>query len=148
MSGNGSYIKSFFTKEGTTHVASGRAGNVIGGGDWNKDRIIPDIIRALEKGQSIAVRNPNAIRPWQHVLEPLSGYLTTGQYLFENKKINGEAFNFGPSSEQIRTVLELSSELEKRWFGSNKSSIQITDNIPFEEAKLLKLNCDKNKSMS
>ncbi len=137
------YIQSFIAKKTNIKIATVRAGNVIGGGDWSADRIVVDCINAFHNDEIVELRSPAATRPWQHVLEPLSGYLTTGQYLFENKKINGEAFNFGPSSEQIRTVFELSSELEKRWFGSNKSNIQITDNIPFEEAKLLKLNCDK-----
>lgn len=138
-----SYIQSFISKKSNIKIAIVRAGNVIGGGDWSADRIVVDCINAFNNNSTVELRSPSATRPWQHVLEPLSGYLVAGQFLFENKNINGEAFNFGPSSEQIRTVYELSSELEKRWFGENKNLIQITDNIPFEEAKLLKLNCDK-----
>lgn len=138
-----SYIQSFIAKKNTTKIAVVRAGNVIGGGDWSADRIVVDCINAFTKDGYVELRSPAATRPWQHVLEPLSGYLTVGQHLIEDKKINGEAFNFGPSSEQIRTVLELSSELEKRWFDEAGNRIKVTDNIPFEEAKLLKLNCDK-----
>ncbi len=137
------YIQSFISKKSNIKIATVRAGNVIGGGDWSADRIVVDCINAFTSQKNVELRSPAATRPWQHVLEPLSGYLTTGQYLFENRAINGEAFNFGPSAEQLRTVYELSSELEKRWFGESKSLIKITDNIPFEEAKLLKLNCDK-----
>ena len=137
------YIQSFIASKKNIKTAIVRAGNVIGGGDWSSDRIVVDCINAFTKNSNIELRSPSATRPWQHVLEPLSGYLTTGQLLFENHKINGEAFNFGPSSDQIRTVKELSTELEKRWFGETKDKIKITDNIPFEEAKLLKLNCDK-----
>ena len=138
-----SYIESFISKKSNIKIATVRAGNVIGGGDWSADRIVVDCINAFNNNSIVELRSPSATRPWQHVLEPLSGYLVTGQFLFENKPINREVFNFGPSSEQIRTVFELSSELEKRWFGTTKSLIQVTDNIPFEEAKLLKLNCDK-----
>lgn len=137
------YIESFISKKSNIQIATVRAGNVIGGGDWSADRIVVDCINAFTNQKIVELRSPSATRPWQHVLEPLSGYLTTGQHLFENKNINKEAFNFGPSSEQLRTVYELSTELEKRWFGESKSLVQITDNIPFEEAKLLKLNCDK-----
>lgn len=137
------YRESFINKKPNIKMATVRAGNVIGGGDWSADRIVVDCINAFLKNDAVELRSPSATRPWQHVLEPISGYLTTGQILYEDGKYNGEAFNFGPSSEQIRTVHELSLQLEKRWFGGVQNSVRITDNIPFEEAKLLKLNCDK-----
>ena len=137
------YIQSFIRKKNNIKIATVRAGNVIGGGDWSSDRIVVDCINAFISDSCVELRSPSATRPWQHVLEPLSGYLTTGQLLHENRITNCEAFNFGPSSEQIRTVFELSSALETKWFGKSINKIKITDNIPFEEATLLKLNCDK-----
>ncbi len=137
------YIQSFIRKKNNIKIATVRAGNVIGGGDWSSDRIVVDCINAFISDNCVELRSPSATRPWQHVLEPLSGYLTTGQLLHENRIANCEAFNFGPSSEQIRTVFELSTALETKWFGKSINKIKITDNIPFEEATLLKLNCDK-----
>ena len=92
----------------------------------------------------VEIRSPNATRPWQHVLEPLSGYLHLATQLIYDDKINGEAFNFGPKAEQNRTVQELLSDLSKYWGYKNlDDAYKITDNIPFKEAGLLKLNCDK-----
>ena len=137
-----SYFHSFFKKSEKIRLAIGRAGNVIGGGDWAKDRIVVDCVEAWDKGESVEIRSPEATRPWQLVLEPLSGYLNLGAELFENKKFHGEAFNFGPKSEQNRTVLELLTDLSQNWKVENP--YHITDNIPFHEAGLLKLNCDKS----
>ena len=125
-----SYYHSFFKKDKSNiKVATARAGNVIGGGDWAKDRIIPDCIRAWSKNEIVEVRSPNATRPWQHVLEPLSGYLALGEQLFLRNNLNGKSFNFGPMSQYSHTVAS--------------SAYQITDDIKFHEAGLLKLNCDK-----
>ena len=116
----------------------------MGGGDWAKDRIVVDCMKAWNDDQLVEIRSPNSTRPWQHVLEPLSGYLLLGSLLSESNEINGEAFNFGPRSEQNRTVLELLEDLALQWRNLDKDSIYtITDNIPFHEAGLLKLNCDK-----
>ena len=102
-----SYIESFFKKEGTCSVASARAGNVIGGGDWAADRIIPDYFRAVKESQKLEIRNPHATRPWQHVLEPLSGYLALGAMLFsEGKKFSG-GWNFGPEDVENFSVKQL-----------------------------------------
>ena len=120
-----------------------RAGNVIGGGDWAKDRIIVDCVKAFSTGNCVEIRSPKATRPWQHVLEPLSGYLTLGQYLSEGKCENGEAFNFGPRAEQSKTVLELVQDLSSLWGLNPDSTVKLTGNVPFHEATLLKLNCDK-----
>ena len=139
-----SYYHSFFQKEHPVKIGIGRAGNVIGGGDWAKDRIIVDCMAAWHQGKKVIIRSPKSTRPWQHVLEPLSGYLILGQSLWEKTDMNGEAFNFGPKAEQNRTVIELLRDLSVYWsFSKPEDSYDIIDNIPFHEASLLKLNCDK-----
>jgi len=140
-----SYFHSFFNKDDcNVRIAIGRAGNVIGGGDWAADRIVVDCMKAWSKREIVQVRSPNATRPWQHVLEPLSGYLNLGQILLNNEALNGEGFNFGPSSKNSHTVEKLLKDLSKFWdFTSLDNAYTITDNIPFHEAGLLKLNCDK-----
>lgn len=140
-----SYYHSFFQfNENNIRIASARAGNVIGGGDWAQDRIIPDIIRSWSQGKPVEVRSPDATRPWQHVLEPLSGYLNLGVELSRNSLLHGQSFNFGPKSEYNRTVKELLEDLSLYWNFSNPTdAYRITDNQPFHEAGLLKLNCDK-----
>jgi CDP-glucose 4,6-dehydratase len=141
-----SYIHSFFNDD-STNIKLGvcRAGNVIGGGDWASDRIVVDCVKAWSKDEIVEIRSPNATRPWQHVLEPLSGYLALGQKLAENADMHGEAFNFGPRAEQNRTVLELLKDLSEGW--DIKQAYEITENKPFHEAGLLKLNCDKALSI-
>jgi len=140
-----SYYHSFFA--GNQHMvklAVGRAGNVIGGGDWARDRIIVDIVRAWEKGTPVEVRCPSATRPWQHVLEPLSGYLALGAGLFITEDIDGEAFNFGPRAEQNRSVIELILSMQDFWGTTlDFTPYLVTEEIPFKESGLLKLNCDK-----
>lgn len=140
-----SYFHSFFNKpDCKVSLGIARAGNVIGGGDWAKDRIVVDCMRAWNEGKSVEIRSPQATRPWQHVLEPLSGYLALGEALHKQASLNGEAFNFGPRAEQNRTVVELLAELSGYWgFKESSEAYRITDNIPFHEAGLLKLNCDK-----
>lgn len=138
------YQQSFFKNMPHIKIATGRAGNVIGGGDWAKDRIVVDCMKSWSNNEIVEIRAPEATRPWQHVLEPLSGYLALGQSLCENENINGESFNFGPRSEQNRTVLELIKDLCSYWnYESVDQAYSVTDNIPFHEAGLLKLNCDK-----
>ena len=140
-----SYYNSFFKKdESNVKLASTRAGNVIGGGDWAKDRIVPDCMQAWSNNEVVEIRSPNSTRPWQHVLEPLSGYLTLGQQLYKGKNLNGESFNFGPLSQYTHTVEKLLQDLSKYWNHQDISkAYKITDNIKFHEAGLLKLNCDK-----
>ncbi len=139
-----SYFHSFFQKKHPVRLAIGRAGNVIGGGDWAKDRIVVDCMRAWSEKQTVEIRSPQATRPWQHVLEPLSGYLALGRALYKNPDLHGEAFNFGPRAEQNDTVVKLLTDLSKHWgFSNTDQAYKITDNIPFHEAGLLKLNCDK-----
>jgi CDP-glucose 4,6-dehydratase len=140
-----SYYHSFFSKEtSNVRIVTARAGNVVGGGDWALDRIVPDCMRAWSEGKIVEIRSPQATRPWQHVLEPLSGYLLLGQALHGDAQLNGESFNFGPKSEHNHTVQKLLTDLSKRWYFTTVSSAyKITGNITFHEAGLLKLNCDK-----
>jgi len=143
-----SYIKSFFNltnynKKHKTLIASARAGNVLGGGDWQKDRLIPDIIRAVfEKKEKIIIRNPNAIRPWQYVLEPLYGYLLLAEKLYKGKKDFSGAWNFGPNNKNYLTVEELikiTLELLRQ------GSYEIKRDYGKHEAHLLKLDSNKSK---
>jgi CDP-glucose 4,6-dehydratase len=140
-----SYYHSFFKDEkSNVKLAIGRAGNVIGGGDWATDRIVVDCMEAWSEGKSVEIRSPEATRPWQHVLEPLSGYLNLGKALYLDSRLHGEAFNFGPRAEQNHTVQQLLSDLSQYWHFENvDDAYRVTDNIPFHEAGLLKLNCDK-----
>lgn len=140
-----SYYHSFFKNEDSNiKLAIGRAGNVIGGGDWAKDRIVVDCMEAWSKEKIVEIRAPKATRPWQHVLEPLSGYLNLGQVLYEDESLHGEGLNFGPRAEQNHTVEDLLIDLSKYWhFDDVNNAYKVTGNIPFHEAGLLKLNCDK-----
>jgi len=136
-----SYTRSFFDQRLSLGAATSRAGNVIGGGDWAVDRIIPDCIRAIEAGEPIRIRNPEATRPWQHVLEPLSGYLLLAARLYEEPKRWGGSWNFGPSSREVRTVHNV-AEIIIRQLG--KGSIEIVESeTQAHEARLLQLNCEK-----
>jgi CDP-glucose 4,6-dehydratase len=132
------YRNSYFQK-GFVCVASARAGNVIGGGDWAKDRIVPDAMRALDQGETIAVRNPKAVRPWQHVLEPLSGYLTLASGLTGNPSL-ATSFNFGPGPDSNRTVAELVKEVLKNRSGTWED---VSDLKALHEATLLNLSIEK-----
>src|SRR3990172_3363583 len=136
-----SYIKSFFQNKNSPRVATTRAGNVIGGGDWADARIIPDCVRAWAKGKEAYIRNPNSTRPWQHVLEPLSGYLWLGANLFKSGKMHGEAFNFGPDQKVDKPVAELIEKFVSYWGNAVwKHAKNKTDK---KESILLKLSCDK-----
>lgn len=143
-----SWRRSFFNpedygKKHTVSLASVRAGNVIGGGDWAKDRIIPDCIRALEAGKVIDIRSPKAVRPWEHVLEPLSGYMLLAQLMWENPTEYCEGWNFGPEAEGVSTVWEVASEVIKNYgSGELKDS---SDPNAVHEANLLMLNISKAK---
>jgi len=140
-----SYYHSFIKKsDSNVKVLSARAGYVIGGGDWGKDRLVPDCIRSWNNNEIVKIRSPKATRPWQHVLEPLSGYLTLGMQLYKGNDLNGESFNFGPLSQYSQTVKTLIEDLTKYWNGYNTAqAYKITSNMKFDEAGLLKLNCDK-----
>jgi CDP-glucose 4,6-dehydratase len=141
-----SYQKSFFYSSKNIKIASARAGNVIGGGDWSNDRIVPDCIKSWIKKEKVLLRNPNSTRPWQHVLEPLSGYLHLGSNLFRlNKKVYGESFNFGPGEKNIRTVEDLVKIISRAWKNSNYSNE--VDKNEFKEANLLQLDCKKSDTL-
>jgi CDP-glucose 4,6-dehydratase len=138
-----SHIKSYFPKATSkVRIASARAGNVIGGGDWAQDRIVPDCVRSWAKGESVQLRNPLATRPWQHVLEPLSGYLALATELHHKDEFHGEPFNFGPSVHQNHTVLELVQAMSGHWDKVRWKDISDDEKEPYESG-LLKLNCDK-----
>ena len=141
-----SYRNSFFNLDsyGKSHnvlLASCRAGNVIGGGDWADDRLIPDIMRAVDKNETVTIRSPHATRPWQHVLEPLSGYLLVGQKLLEGKKEFADGWNFGPSDEGSISVKEVVEHIKKSWDKIDYEIKEDPNNL--HEANLLKLDCSK-----
>lgn len=129
------YSNSFFDPA-KCRVASVRAGNVIGGGDWSEDRIVADCVRAWSAGKPVEIRSPKSDRPWQHVLEPLSGYLSVGKGLYEKKIPNGEAFNFGPHEENNVSVLELVTQLEKAWPGTRHEIASVSESLQKEATKL------------
>ena len=139
-----SHIKSFFSDPNcNVRIASARAGNVIGGGDWAADRIVPDCVHAWAKNSIVELRSPYSTRPWQHVLEPLSGYLTLAIALSLRSEMHGEAFNFGPLSLQNHTVIELVREMATHWNQVRWEDVSNTAGGPYESG-LLKLNCDKS----
>ncbi len=140
---------SFFNQKdyGNTHqtlLASARAGNVIGGGDWASDRLVPDIMRATHQNEKVKIRNPNAIRPWQHVLEPLSGYLLLGQKLLEMRKEFAEAWNFGPQESEHISVGEIAKQIKEIWPKTNYEINQPTDQP--HETEILRLDCSKARA--
>jgi len=137
-----SYRQSFLQEKGIG-VATARAGNVIGGGDWAEDRLIPDILCAFQSKQAVIIRNPKSIRPWQHVLEPLFGYLMLAQKLYEKPKEYAEAWNFGPLDENVLTAQFVVDYLAKEW-GESAMWVPGDDNYP-HEANYLKLDCSKAK---
>jgi CDP-glucose 4,6-dehydratase len=138
-----SHIKSFFPKGNTkVRIATARAGNVIGGGDWAQDRLVPDCVKAWSLGKEVKLRNPDSTRPWQHVLEPLSGYLNLAYKLSENLNFHGESFNFGPLTQDERSVIDLTKEMALHW-DQIKWSIEKNIQSNHSESTLLKLNCDK-----
>ena len=137
-----SYVRSFFSKDGSVRIGVGRAGNVIGGGDWAMDRIVPDCVRAWSMGEKVELRNPLATRPWQHVLEPLSGYLNLALALSEDARWHGEPFNFGPPVHQNHSVGELVIAMSAHWDQVRWDDVSAQYGGPHESG-LLKLNCDK-----
>jgi CDP-glucose 4,6-dehydratase len=138
------YRQSFFSLSDSPSVATARAGNVIGGGDWSEDRLIPDAIRAFDQNLPIVIRNPHSTRPWQHVLEPLSGYLILAEKLYSEGKKYAQAWNFGPEDTDCKSVKWILDELIKIW-GSNASWVLDGKAQP-HEAHLLKLDCSKAKN--
>jgi CDP-glucose 4,6-dehydratase len=138
-----SYVKSFFNSpESNIRVGITRAGNVIGGGDWAIDRIVPDCMEAWANSKTVDIRSPHATRPWQHVLEPLSGYLCLAENLYLSDLHHGEAYNFGPAADQNHPVSKLIDEMSKYWDKIKWSDVSNSEEH-VHEAGLLKLNCDK-----
>jgi CDP-glucose 4,6-dehydratase len=144
-----SYRKSFFSKtkfpKYQKPIASGRAGNVIGGGDWAADRLIPDIVRALSENQPIQIRNPHSVRPWQHVLEPLNGYLTLATKMSKNPIMYADSFNFGPKAHDVLTVQQMTEMALEIW-GKGEFLFPDLDNQP-HEAGLLSLSIKKAETI-
>jgi CDP-glucose 4,6-dehydratase len=136
------YRRSFMQEQGIG-LASVRAGNVIGGGDWADDRLIPDILKSFEKNESIIIRNPKATRPWQHVLEPLSGYLVLAQKLYKNQEDYAEGWNFGPNEKDVKSVDWILDKMIAKW---PNSSWKLDKNSNPHEADFLKLDISKAES--
>lgn len=136
-----SFRKSFIHGEVTMQIASARAGNVIGGGDFSANRIIPDLVRSVTQNKLVEIRNPKATRPWQHVLEPLSGYLLLGQKLLEEPDVYSEGWNFGPALDSNCSVSKLIELSQKNWAKIN-FEVKPDPNLP-HEAHLLMLDCSK-----
>lgn len=135
------FAQSYFHNRPNLGAATARAGNVIGGGDWSANRIVPDCIRAVEQEQSIYLRNPMATRPWQHVLEPISGYLLLAAKLYAQPEKYAGSWNFGPSTQEVRTVYDVANTIIKH-FGRGQVDVAVSEDNP-HEAQLLQLNCDK-----
>jgi CDP-glucose 4,6-dehydratase len=135
-----SFTRSFFSKPGTPNVASTRAGNVVGGGDWSEFRLIPDCVRSLRRQVPIQIRNPQATRPWQYVLEPLAGYLLLGKRLVESGKAFQGGWNFGPPVDNTNTVERGARAVVDTW---GDGSIECVPSDAFHESMLLQLDCTK-----
>jgi CDP-glucose 4,6-dehydratase len=139
----GAFRRSFFSGPDDTRVASARAGNVIGGGDWSEDRLVPDIMRAALAGEKVSIRNPNSIRPWQHVLNPLSGYLILAQAMWDSPE-HASGWNFGPAEEDARPVGWIVERMGELWPGKLRWSL---DNGPHpHEARYLKLDSSRARA--
>jgi len=137
-----SFVNSYFPQDGNVSIGIGRAGNVIGGGDWAADRIVPDCVKAWSEDKRVDIRSPKATRPWQHVLEPLSGYLHLGSVLSASGLHHGEAFNFGPLSSSNFSVEQLIEKMAIFWDKVNwNDTSSYTGHV--HEAGLLRLNCEK-----
>ncbi len=144
-----SYRDSFFNVERYSEhgvaIASARAGNVVGGGDWAQDRLIPDIIKAISAGEPVKIRNPHSIRPWQHVLEPLSGYMLLIEKLYEDAPGYSEGWNFGPDDSNAKDVHSIVESLTRLWGEGAEWYVDEGEHV--HEANYLKLDCSKAKSL-
>ncbi len=141
-----SYVSSFFDSKSKIRIATARAGNVIGGGDWSENRIVPDCIRSWSKNKKAKLRNPNSTRPWQHVLEAVGGYLCLAINLKFNKNLHGESFNFGPNLSKEYSVLDLVKTMGNHW--KNVSWKKVTKSKKkYFESGLLRLNCKKANTL-
>jgi CDP-glucose 4,6-dehydratase len=134
------YRRSFFSTRGATRIATARAGNVIGGGDWSEDRLLPDMFRSLVFGQPLTIRNPDAVRPWQHVLEPLAGYLTLAEKLFDSAEV-AEAWNFGPDASDAKPVSWVVDRVLELW--GDAPNLRTSGAEHPHESQLLSLDSSK-----
>ena len=139
-----SFYQSYFNDSEFVRLSVGRAGNVIGGGDWAKDRIVVDCVESWNKGKIVEIRSPNATRPWQHVLEPLIGYLMVAEDLFKSGHQNNDAWNFGPRSSDIRTVAEIAKLFAGEW--GIDSILEEKSSMNYHEANMLSLDSTKANS--
>jgi CDP-glucose 4,6-dehydratase len=139
-----SYFNPAMIEQHQMGLASGRAGNVIGGGDWAADRLIPDLMTACAEQQTVKIRYPHSIRPWQHVLEPLSGYIQLAQALYQQPDVYAEAWNFGPDNADAKPVAWIADQVLKLWGGKNHW--ELVDGVHAHEATYLKLDCAKAHS--
>lgn len=138
-----SYFEAFLKKNKKILFSSVRAGNVIGGGDWSKNRIIPDIIKSFTSNKKLQIKNPNSVRPWQHVIEPLFGYMLLSKLLYEKRYLNGQSFNFGPAKKKDYKVIELVKQLGKLF--KRKKFYKIIKKKNFHETRFLRLISSKAK---
>jgi len=139
-----SYISSFFAKKSKVRIVTARAGNVVGGGDWSSNRIVSDCYKSWSRNKKVQLRNPNATRPWQHVLEAVGGYLCLAINLKHNENLHGESFNFGPGLSKEHSVLELVKKISNHWDNISWRKIKKSKKV-FYESGLLRLNCNKAK---
>lgn len=140
-----SYVNTFLKKNKNIKICTARAGNVIGGGDWSPNRLIPDLVRSVERKKKFVIRSPLSTRPWQHVLEPISGYVILAHCLNKNKlEVNHESFNFAPNKFKNITVKKMIKEIVKQW--SQVKPIFLNDNLNTIESKLLQLNSSKARN--
>ena len=135
------YRSSFLSQPNSAALASARAGNVIGGGDWAEDRLIPDILRAFEKGETVVIRNPEATRPWQHVLEPVSGYLLLAERMYSDGQNYAEGWNFGPVDQDVQPVQWILDHMVHFW--GKDAHWELDEKLQPHEAQLLKLDISK-----
>ncbi len=140
-----SYIKSFFPNNGKVKISIARAGNVIGGGDWSSDRLVPDCVKSWSKNKRVNIRSPYSTRPWQHVLEAIHGYIRLSVKLSKNSKLHGQAFNFGPNQNTNYKVIDLVKEMRKNWHLVKFKNFK--KNNKFFENKLLSLNSSKARKI-
>lgn len=139
------YARSFFSASDAPAIATARAGNVVGGGDWAADRLVPDFVRAVSENRPMVIRNPLAIRPWQHVLDPLSGYIRLAERLLTDPAVARGAWNFGPSDEDAREVGWVADQIAERW--GDDARWTLDDREHPHEARLLKLDCSKARAL-
>ena len=139
------YRASYWSQDARVHMGSARAGNVIGGGDWAKDRLLPDLLAALGRGESALVRNPDSVRPWQHVLEPLSGYLSLAERLWSDGAGFADGWNFGPAAEDVQSVRWIADFLTATWGGD--ACWHTTGGPQLHEARLLMLDSAKARQL-